>query len=346
MHQSINQQAIASIQSNFIHALGAGGMNQNQFAEVVAKFTADLLSEANKQIPTAPHIFTALTEMQAEISQTGIEKSLEARTQDGKLMYKARGIDDVYKFLSPLFARFGVVIGVDCKSRETDVIQLRNSVAFQTTVTVEYSFTSKVDGSSHKITIMGEARDSGDKGLPKALSMAFKYACFQVLCIPVCDDPDATVHDKIPFNEYEGRTQYNNNQYGRQNRQNQQRGHNQQQQQNHNQQRGHNQQQQQSGQDCITKEQAIQLQELCKKAGQDPKQVLKFYNIQRMGELTLQQLNATTANLNRYLDEQQKINQQHGQQRQQQNQNQQRGHNQNGQQQQPGNQHNGPRNYS
>lgn len=338
MHQSINQQAIASIQSNFIHALGAGGMNQNQFAEVVAKFTADLLSEANKQIPTAPHIFTALTEMQAEVSQTGIEKSLEARNTKGDLMYKARGIDDVYKLLSPLFAKHGIVIGMDCKSRETDVIQLRHSVAFQTTLTVEYSFTSKMDGSVHKITVMGEARDSGDKGLPKALSMAFKYACFQVLCIPVCDDPDAMVHDKIPFNEYESHTQYRNNQYGGQNQQNQQRGQNQQQQQNHN--------QQQSGQDCITKEQAIQLQELCKKAGQDPKQVLKFYNIQRMGELTLQQLNATTANLNRYLDEQQQINQQHGQQRQQQNQNQQRGHNQNGQQQQPGNQHNGPRNYS
>lgn len=320
MHQ-FNQQAIASIQSNFIHALGAGGMNQNQFAEVVAKFTADLLSEANKQIPTAPHIFTALTEMQAEVSQTGIEKSLEARNTKGDLMYKARGIDDVYKLLSPLFAKHGIVIGMDCKSRETDVIQLRHSVAFQTTLTVEYSFTSKVDGSAHKITVMGEARDSGDKGLPKALSMAFKYACFQVLCIPVCDDPDATVHDKIPFNEYESHTQYKNNQYGGQN---QQRGQNQQQQ-NHN--------QQQSGQDCITREQAIQLQELCKKAGHDPKQVLKYYNIQRMGELKLQQFNDTTANLNRYLDEQQQINQQHG-------------HNQNGRQQQTGNQHNGPRNYS
>lgn len=335
MHQ-FNQQAIASIQSNFIHALGAGGMNQNQFAEVVAKFTADLLSEANKQIPTAPHIFTALTQMQEEISQTGIEKSLEARTQDGKLMYKARGIDGVYNFLSPLFAKYGVVIGVDCKSKETDVIQLKHSVAFQTTVTVEYSFTSKQDGSTHKITIMGEARDSGDKGLSKALSMAFKYACFQVLCIPVCDDADATVHDKINSNEYEGRTRYSNNQYGRQN---QQHGQNQQQQQNNN--------QQQNGQDCITREQAIQLQEICKKIGHDPKQVLKHYRIQRLGELKLQQFNATMENLERYLAEQQKINQQHGQQRQQQNQNQQHGHNQNGQQQQqPGNQHNGPRNYS
>lgn len=332
--QQFNQQAIASIQSNFIHALGKGGMNPNQFAELVASFTADLLGEASNQVPTAPHIFTALTEMQAEISKTGIEKSLEARTQDGKLMYKARGIDDVYKLLSPLFARFGVVIGVDCKSRETDVIQLRHSVAFQTTVTVEYSFTSKVDGSTHKITMMGEARDSGDKGLPKALSMAFKYACFQVLCIPVCDDPDATVHDKIPFNEYEGRTQYNNNQHGSQNQQNQQRGQNQQQQ-----------NQQQHDQDCITREQAVELQELCKKAGQDPKQVLKHYNIQRMGEIKLHQFKETTANLNRFLDEQQKINQQSGQQRgQQQNSNQQNGQ-QRGQQQQE-NYHRGPHNYS
>ena len=39
--------------------------------------------------------------------------------------------------------------------------------------------------------------DSGDKATNKAMSIAFKYACFQVFCIPTEEmvDPDAECHE-------------------------------------------------------------------------------------------------------------------------------------------------------
>ena len=41
--------------------------------------------------------------------------------------------------------------------------------------------------------------DSGDKATNKAMSIAFKYACFQVFCIPTEEmvDPDAECHEVI-----------------------------------------------------------------------------------------------------------------------------------------------------
>jgi hypothetical protein len=43
--------------------------------------------------------------------------------------------------------------------------------------------------------VVGEGMDSADKSSNKAMAVAFKYACFQVFCIPTeemtNDDPDA-----------------------------------------------------------------------------------------------------------------------------------------------------------
>lgn len=51
-----------------------------------------------------------------------------------------------------------------------------------------------VDGSYVDAVVVGEGMDSGDKATNKAMSVAFKYACFQTFCIPtenLIDDPDA-----------------------------------------------------------------------------------------------------------------------------------------------------------
>ncbi len=49
------------------------------------------------------------------------------------------------------------------------------------------------DGSSIEAVTIGEGMDSGDKATNKAMAVAFKYACFQVFCIPTEEmkDPDA-----------------------------------------------------------------------------------------------------------------------------------------------------------
>jgi hypothetical protein len=50
-------------------------------------------------------------------------------------------------------------------------------------IKVRYTFYT-TDGSSVESVVVGEAMDSGDKSMNKAMSAAFKYACFQTFCIP------------------------------------------------------------------------------------------------------------------------------------------------------------------
>ena len=77
----------------------------------------------NTNTPAAPKIFQSLVDMQLEISTTGIAKSLSAVDKKGKELYKARSIDSVYNLLSPLFARFGIVVGLHCLSKEREAAQ-------------------------------------------------------------------------------------------------------------------------------------------------------------------------------------------------------------------------------
>ena len=49
------------------------------------------------------------------------------------------------------------------------------------------------DGSFIETILKGEAMDTGDKAINKAMAIAYKYLCFQLFCIPVEDmtDPDS-----------------------------------------------------------------------------------------------------------------------------------------------------------
>lgn len=115
--------------------------------------------------------------------------------------FKYRGVDDVMNALQPVFAEMMIfctpkVIDVQREERTT-----KNGGAMTyTVVTVEYTFYA-VDGSSVSCIVCGEGMDSADKSTSKAMSIAFKYACFQLLCIPTeetAPDPDAEYHEKAP----------------------------------------------------------------------------------------------------------------------------------------------------
>lgn len=278
----------------------------------------------NTNTPAAPKIFQSLVDMQLEISTTGIAKSLSAVDKKGKELYKARSIDSVYNLLSPLFARFGIVVGLHCLSKEREAVQTQYSIQYQTFVTVEYTFTSSLDGSTHKVTVIGEAFDHSDKGIAKAMAMAFKYACFQVFCIPVCEDPDSIVHDKISNDEYQNsqkNTHYSSQPYqnggqqhqnGQQQRQNSQQGTNNRQNRNNGQQDTNTQQNQSNNQQqsCITRDQANQLINVIRQAGQDPAKILVRYKISKFSELSVQDFNVVMTSVQRFIEEQHQINSQ------------------------------------
>lgn len=110
-----------------------------------------------------------------------------------------RGVDDVYNELHPILAECGIVIIPEVVNYEVSERQARNGVLLYTRATILHHFTAE-DGSHVTTKVVGEAMDSGDKGMNKAMSIALKYALFQLFTIPTKEDkdPDATIYEIVP----------------------------------------------------------------------------------------------------------------------------------------------------
>jgi hypothetical protein len=143
-------------------------------------------------------VYQAINAVQEALSTLGITKDRKA-TQGATFAY--RGIDDVYNTISPLLAKHKLVILPRMLERQQDERKsAKGNALFYTTVKAEFDVVSSEDGSKHTICTYGEAMDSGDKSTNKAMSTAYKYACFQMFAIPTegDNDPDATVHLVAP----------------------------------------------------------------------------------------------------------------------------------------------------
>ena len=104
-----------------------------------------------------------------------------------------RGIDAVMNALNPAMTKYKMfVIPKTLDQRREERQTAKGSTLIYSICTVEYTFYAE-DGSSVSATVIGEGMDSGDKATNKAMSAAFKYACFQTFCIPTEEmkDPDA-----------------------------------------------------------------------------------------------------------------------------------------------------------
>lgn len=133
-------------------------------------------------------VYSAITGIISDLSKSGVGKE-QTNTFD---KYKFRGIDDVYNALAPLLAKHNLCVLPKVLSRESvERVSKNGGALFYITVMVEYAFVSAEDGSSHIVVSVGEAMDRGDKATNKAMSAAFKYACFQAFCIPTEGDNDA-----------------------------------------------------------------------------------------------------------------------------------------------------------
>lgn len=141
-------------------------------------------------------VYEKIAAITAEMSKVGIAKDSKNSQQN----YKFRGIDAVYGALSPMLARHGLCILPRVISRTVTEQQSKSGgVLFYTALTVEFDFVAAEDGSKHTVCTIGEAMDSGDKSSNKAMSAAYKYACFQAFCIPTegDNDADASTHEVV-----------------------------------------------------------------------------------------------------------------------------------------------------
>mgnify|MGYP003344999847 FL=1 len=144
-----------------------------------------------------PHVYQAIAAVMARLAKDGIGKDRRNEQQG----YAFRGIDDVYNALAPILAEHQLCILPKVQSREVTERQTRSgSTLFYVNVLVDFHFVSANDGSTHVVSMPGEAMDSADKATNKAMSAAYKYACLQTFCIPTegDNDADATTHQVVP----------------------------------------------------------------------------------------------------------------------------------------------------
>ena len=143
------------------------------------------------------NVYKAICAITAEMSKTGISKDSKNSSQG----YMFRGIDAVYGALSPLLAKHGLCVLPRVVDRTvTEQPTKSGGIAFYTILKVEFDFVAAEDGSKHTVCTIGEAMDTGDKSSNKAMSAAYKYACFQAFCIPTEGDNDADehTHEAVP----------------------------------------------------------------------------------------------------------------------------------------------------
>lgn len=136
---------------------------------------------------TGNGIYKAMANIIKEIGHISKEKQTT-----GFANYKYRGIDDVYNAINPLMGKFGVFVLPMAQERTSEERKTSKGSANYVIMRMTYRFCHE-DGSYVECSTVGEAMDSGDKGTNKAMSIAMKYALFQIFCIPTeeMDDPDA-----------------------------------------------------------------------------------------------------------------------------------------------------------
>jgi len=138
-----------------------------------------------------PTIFEALGAVMEGVQSVGKK---DRNNQQG---YDFRGIDAVVNAVGPHLRKHGVIV-VPAKSeaRYRDVQTSTGKPSRECTVTVTYRFFGPA-GDHIDCEVPGESMDFGDKGAPKAMSVAFRVALLQALCIPTHDpEPDAQSYER------------------------------------------------------------------------------------------------------------------------------------------------------
>ena len=140
-------------------------------------------------------IHEAMQKARIELCGAGISKDGQAPAAVGG--YKFRGIDDIYNVIGPLMAKYGIsmlpqVQNVEHTSFQSQRMRNGNPVAVNTQhylVTVRYILTVDGDEDTFQVEVYGEASDTADKGMNKAMTSAYKNAVFQTFAPPLDGTP-------------------------------------------------------------------------------------------------------------------------------------------------------------
>ena len=134
-------------------------------------------------------IYTAINAAMKQVGHIGKEK------KNVQQNFMFRGIDQVMNTMKSVLEDNGIFIVPEVIDTQREERTTKSGGTLIYTVhKIKYHFIA-TDGSEVCATVIGEGMDSADKSSNKAMAVAFKYACFQVFCIPTeemaKDDPDA-----------------------------------------------------------------------------------------------------------------------------------------------------------
>ena len=140
------------------------------------------------------NIYESICAIMGEIDAIGKNR----KNQQQGFMY--RGVEDVMNTINPALTKHKVFIVPEVIEQTRDERTTnKGGLLIYSICKMKFTFYAE-DGSHVEAITIGEGMDSGDKATNKAMSIAFKYACFQVFCIPTEEmvDPDATCQDPAP----------------------------------------------------------------------------------------------------------------------------------------------------
>lgn len=149
------------------------------------------IAKTNGTKADRPTVIEALNAVMAEVQAVG---KTDRNTQQG---YNFRGIDAVVNAAGPAFRRHGIVAVPLLESATyRDVQTSTGKPSRECTVQVRYRFYGPA-GDYVDAVVPGESMDFGDKGTPKAMSVAYRIALLQVLTIPTHElDPDSQSYER------------------------------------------------------------------------------------------------------------------------------------------------------
>lgn len=150
-------------------------------------------------------IFKAIPAIMDEIGHIGKDKINKLQG------FMFRGIDQVMNTMKPLLSKHGVFIVPEVLETKREERQAKSGgTLIYTMHKINFNFFAD-DGSQVCACVVGEGMDSADKSSNKAMAVAFKYACFQVFCIPTeemakddpdCYSPESTMPSKAALKTY------------------------------------------------------------------------------------------------------------------------------------------------
>lgn len=121
------------------------------------------------------------------------------RVQTGSTRFNFRGIDAVMNALGPVLRKHRVIIVPMVENHWREEYASKGGGRMVGTI-VQVAYTIRAADTGEEVIVgsaFGEASDSGDKSMPKAMSVAYRTFLLQALTLPTDEpDPDTFIHER------------------------------------------------------------------------------------------------------------------------------------------------------